>query len=60
MTELNDFNRWVDDILIEMANNESVSLLEFHLFFNRVEAERQIVIELMGKIDNLLNDDEFS
>ncbi len=60
MNELLEFNDWVDGLIEDLANNESVSLLEFHLRFNQIESERERVLLMLSKINDLLDDNDFS
>ena len=52
-----DFNDWVDHLIEDLANNEDVSLLEFHVRFNQIESERKRVIDMLTNLNDLLDDD---
>lgn len=56
MNDMLEFNDWVDDLIEDLANNEDVSLLEFHVRFNQIESERNRVIDIMTNLNNLLDD----
>ena len=60
MNEMLEFNDWVDALIEDLANNEDVSLLEFHVRFNQIEFERQQLIQMISNLNNLLDDDNFS
>lgn len=53
------FNDWVDGIIDEIANNESVSLLEFHLTFNHIETMREQANEAFIKANQCFDDENF-
>ena len=55
-----EFNDWVDSLILDLANNEDVSLLEFHVRFNQIEFERQQLIQMISNLNNLLDDNDFS
>ena len=57
MNEMLEFNKWVDHLIEDMANNENISLLEFHVRFNQIESERKRVIEMISNLNDLLDDD---
>jgi hypothetical protein len=59
MNEMLEFNKWVDILIEDMANNEDISLLEFHVRFNQIESERKRVIEMISNLNDLLDDDCF-
>ena len=59
MNEMLEFNKWVDHLIEDMANNENISLLEFHVRFNQIESERKRVIEMISNLNDLLDDDCF-
>lgn len=56
MNDMLEFNDWVDDLIEDLANNEDVSLLEFHVRFNQIESERNRVIDIMTNLKNLLDE----
>lgn len=60
MNELLEFNDWVDSLIEDLANNENVSLLEFENRFNQIEYERERVLLMLSKINDLLDDNDFS
>ncbi len=60
MNELLEFNDWVDGLIEDLAMNENVSLLEFENRFNQIESERERVLLMLSKINDLLNDNDFS
>ena len=60
MNEFLEFNDWVDGLIKDMANNENVSLLEFHFRFNQIEFEREQLIQMISNLNNLLDDNDFS
>jgi len=60
MNELLEFNDWVDGLIEDLANNENVSLLEFENRFNQIESERERVLLMLSKINDLLDDNDFS
>jgi len=60
MNELLEFNDWVDSLIEDLANNENVSLLEFENRFNQIESERERVLLMLSKINDLLDDNDFS
>lgn len=57
MNDMLDFNDWVDHLIEDLANNEDVSLLEFHVRFNQIESERKRVIDMLTNLNDLLDDD---
>lgn len=59
MNELLEFNDWVDGLIEDLANNENVSLLEFENRFNQIESERERVLLMLSKINDLLDDNDF-
>jgi len=60
MNEFLEFNDWVDSLIEDLANNENVSLLEFENRFNQIEYERERVLLMLSKINDLLDDNDFS
>ncbi len=60
MNELLEFNDWVDGLIEDLAMNENVSLLEFENRFNQIESERERVLLMLSKINDLLDDNDFS
>jgi len=60
MNEMLEFNDWVDALIEDLANNEDVSLLEFHVRFNQIEFERQQLMKMISNLNNLLDDNDFS
>ena len=60
MNELLEFNDWVDGLIEDLAMNENVSLIEFENRFNQIESERERVLLMLSKINDLLDDNDFS
>jgi len=59
MNDMLEFNDWVDHLIEDLANNEDVSLLEFHVRFNQIESERKRVIDMLTNLNDLFDDENF-
>lgn len=55
----NFMNELIDEIIEQMANDDEISIIEFHIRFNKIETARNDLNDSFNKLLDLLDNEGF-